>query len=199
MENNKDLKKIIGYCSDEILNLPYEEITFELLEIACKNKDFFKSRDYNTLLGDKRTEQAKLFYKWRILTFAYLCVIACEYDEYYEEYLSFSVEEKNNFMRYFINKGVNEIDILVSNFYSKNYCQNIVDRLQGGDFDENVDSPALKSLNYYLHAMYLFFDKSTKLYYIRDKNDEKARMEFLEKLLVRITELDGTFVDELFM
>lgn len=199
MENNKYLKKIIGYCSDEILNLPYEEITFELLEIACKNKDFLKSRDYNTLLGDKRTEQAKLFYKWRILTFAYLCVKACEYDECYNKYLEFSDEEKNNFMRYFINKGVNEIDILVSNFYSENYCQNIVNRLLETDFSDDEDSTALTPLNYYLHSMYLFFDKSTKLYSIKNKNDEKAKREFLEKLPESIAELDETFVDVLFM
>lgn len=102
-------------------------------------------------------------------------------------------------MRYFINKGVNEIDILVSNFYNENYCQNIVDRLLESGFSDDEYSTALTPLNYYLHAMYLFFDKSTKLYYIRDKNDEKAKREFLEKLPESIAELDETFVDELFM
>lgn len=198
MKSNKDLKKIIRYCSDEILDLPYEEITFELLEIACKDKDFLKSRDYNTLLGDKRTEQAKLFYKWRILTFAYLCVKACEYDEYSDEYLEFSEEEKNNFMRYCINKGVNEIDILVSNFYSKNYCQDIVDSLIEVKCNTTLLGLKLMSLNFYLQYMYLFFDKGGKLYSI---NDGKAKKKFLEELKFMdiITELDETFVDELFM
>lgn len=198
MENNKDLKKIIGYCSDEILNLPYEEITFELLEIACQNKDFLKSRDYNTLLGDKRTEQAKLFYKWRILTFAYLCVKACEYDQYYDKYVEYSHEEKNNLMRYFINKGVNEIDILVSNFYSENYCQNIVNRILNSGFSDDLYSTALTPLNHYLQYMYLFFDKGGKLYSI---NDVKAKKKFLEELKIMdiIAGLDETFVDELFM
>lgn len=199
MENNKDLKKIIGYCSDEILNLPYEEITFELLEIACKKKDFFKSRDYITLLGDKRTAQAKLFYKWRILTFAYLSVKACENGGSYDEYIEFSQEEKNNLLRYFINKATNEIEILISNFYSKNYSQEIVDTLIQCEYDEDLGGVELMSINYYLQSMYLFFDKASKLYYIRDKNDEKAKREFLEKLPESIAELDETFVDVLFM
>lgn len=41
--------------------------------------------------------------------------------------------------------------------------------------------------------------QTTKLYYIRVKNDEKAKREFLEKLPESIAELDETFVDELFM
>lgn len=184
MGNNKDLKKIIGYCSDEILYLPYEEITFELLETACKKKDFFKSRDYITLLGDKRTAQAKLFYKWRILTFAYLAVKTIEYETDADSQVKFNEQEKNNLMKYFINKANNELEILLNNFYSENYSQSIVEVFV---FEEEdiLFGYNLQTLNLYLKYMYVFFDKILVL------------KPFLKTLSKVIEELDETFLEDM--
>lgn len=166
MESNKDLKKIIGYCSDEILDLPYEEITFELLEIACKNDKFLEVPDLCLLLGDKRTLQAKRIYKQLLVIGAYFNVVQ------YEFCFDYKLDKKTRdyMIKDFIQEQAYKLKMIMDNFYSDNYSQDLAEYITGKNNRCNF-------------AMFYLFDKEFGVNKAKTTEEKVEHLKQLEKIL----------------
>lgn len=166
MKSNKDLKKIIGYCSDEILDLPYEEITFELLEIACKNDKFLEVPDLCLLLGDKRTLQAKRIYKQLIIIGAYFNVLQEESCFDYK----FDKKTRDCMIKDFIQEQAYKLKMIVDNFYSDNYSQDLAEYITGKNNRGNL-------------ATFYLFDKESGANKAKTTEEKVEHLKQLEKRL----------------
>lgn len=165
MGPKKDLKKIIRYCSDEILDLPYEEITFELLEIACKNDKFLEVPDLCLLLGDKRTLQAKRIYKQLLVIGAYFNVLQGEFCFNYK----FDKKTRDYMVKDFTQEQSYKLKILMDNFYSDNYSQDLVGYITGKNNRGNF-------------AMFYLFDKEFGVNKAKTTEEKVEYLKQLEKL-----------------
>lgn len=165
MGPKKDLKKIIGYHSDEILYLPYEEITFELLEIACKDDIFLEVPNLNLLINDESTLETEMIYKQLILVKAYFNVLQ------YELLFNYKCDKKTRdcMVKDFIQEQSYKLKILMDNFYSDNYSQDLVQYIIGKNKCGNF-------------AMFYLFERFDKEFGANKAKTVEEKVEYLKYL-----------------